>query len=645
MSKMADSIISQLGSPKRRRLLRGLVVAMSVGAVVCAAFCLNLFSGVQLQSTDFFFKAANLQQSGEMDEKIMVIGVDDKSLDQLGRFSTWTRSYYAELIDILAEAEARVVVFDILFSEPAQGDEQLAASIRDAGNVILPVVETSTLSNSTVIDEAGQTGSFRRPLAVFEDNALALGHANISPDVDGVARRVPLAITSVEGYEPALSLAAVAKYLRRPDVLESGVGDNELAFAGRSIPVGNNNEMLINYAGKSEDVTAVTFQIVSFADVLGGQISDESFTDKLVIVGATAIGFGDIFWTPMGQQMNGVEVHANAMHTILTDNFLRPAPSNLTIALILVLAFLCGLVALRLRVLWATLAAMSLCAVYFITAFTLFDNGLMLNMVYPPLTIVGTFVAVNLHNVAAERSQRKEINRTFGRYVSPSVVDKIVTALEEGELKLGGGAQEATVAFADVRGFTSLSERMMTEELVGVLNVHLSTVIKAVLKYDGMINKFGGDSVMAIWNAPTPCERHALLAVRAAMEVQKAVQELGAREKNMPEMKFGIGINTGKVVAGNMGSEARMEYSVIGDAVNTTARITGVTPGGRVWIGASTYELVKNDVIAKPLEPLVVKGKREPVIAYEVIDVCSEPLERYDGDMKQLGDSWVQEKY
>ncbi|RLC66327.1 MAG: hypothetical protein DRH97_06655, partial [Chloroflexi bacterium] len=355
-------------------------------------------------------------------------------------------------------------------------------------------------------------------------------------------------------------------------------------------------------------------------DALRGEIDPSVFHDKLVIVGATASALGDTFWTPTGQMMNGVEIHANAIHTILAGDFLRPAPFNVTIALIMVLALLCSLVVLRLRVLWATLLTFSICALYLLVAFTFFDKGIMLNLVYPPLAILGTFVGLTLFNITSERSEKKEMARTFGRYISPPVVDKILTALEKDELKLGGQQQEATVAFADVRGFTGISENMQPEELVRVLNIYLSTVIQAVLNHGGMVNKFGGDSVMAIWNAPTPCEEHALSATKAAIDIQRAVKELQEREAELPKMDFGIGINTGKVVAGNMGSEDRLEYSVVGDAVNIAARITSLAEASKVWISSDTYELVKDYIVAKPLEPLMVKGKREPIMAYEVTD-------------------------
>lgn len=611
-------------SQRRKRLLAGMAVAICVGGVVCLAFCLNLLWGVQLRGSDFLFKGGSLGQSGEPVEEIVVVGIDDKSLEELGQLP-WPRTYHADLIHVLAEAGARVIVFDMLFAEPAPGDEELAASLSDAGNVILPLVYTTGGHQSTGISESVEAGDFLRPLSVFEETAAALGHANVLPDDDGVVRKLPIAICSGDDCEPALGLAAVAEYLRRPEVFESPIENNRLPLAGRSIPLDSLNGMIINYvAGSADSGAPAGFQTVSYVDTARGDVDLRIFKDSIVVVGATASGIGDTFWTPTGRMMNGVDIHANTIHTILAGDFLQPAPSGLTIAWILTLTAACGLLALRLRVLWATLSAVSICCVYFLIAFGCFDRGMILNMVYPPLAVVGSFVGTNLYNVASERSEKREITRTFGRYTSPPVVDRILAALEKNELKLGGEQCQATVAFADIRGFTGMSEDLQAEELVGVLNSYLSIVIGAVLKYDGMVNKFGGDSVMAVWNVPTRCEDHAVRAIMAAIEAQRGIAALQQSDASLPKMDFGIGINTGEAVAGNLGSEKRSEYSVIGDCVNIAARLTDLAGGGKVWIGSDTFELVKDYVVATPLEPLLVKGKRDAVVAYEVVNMRQE---------------------
>jgi adenylate cyclase len=441
-------------------------------------------------------------------------------------------------------------------------------------------------------------------------------------------RRVPVVIGDGNDYEPSLALAVAAKYLRRPEVVESPSKNHVLPFAGRFIPVTDNNEMLINYL-VSPDSTGgiVNFQAVSFVDILNEETDITIFQDKIVLIGATASGLGDTFWTPMGMVKNGVEIHASAIHTILAGNFLRLTPSAITVALILTLALLCGLAVLYLRVLTASLLVAFLCIAYFLAAFFFFDNGILLNMLYPPLAIVGTFVGVNLSNVIYERSEKREITETFGRYISPQVAEKIMATMREGELELGGREYDVTVAFADVRGFTSIAENIPPEELVTILNVYLSAVIEAVLSYGGIINKFGGDSVMAIWNAPVECEGHALLAVKAAVSAQSAISELKEKGDSIAKMEFGIGINTGKAVAGIMGSEDRLEYSVVGDIVNTAARLASSTPGGKIWIGNRTFAEIEGHILAKPLKPLIVRGKRVPIQAYEVLDINSNKSE------------------
>jgi len=606
-------------SKRKKRFINGLLAAIAIGLAFCLISHFNLLHGIHLQSSDFLYRATDSNPGADPDQKIVIVAVDDESLDQLGRFSSWPRDFHAELINVLAEAGARLIVFDVLFSEPAPDDDELAATIKQAGNVILPMAGNLEAHQPAVTGETIALGSVIRPLKPFEESALAVGHANMIPDDDGIVRRVPLIIPNGEHYEPALALTAITKYLRRPQIIETTIKDNRFSLAGRSIPLDNANSMLINYDGSP--AAPLGFEAVSYADVLRNDISPDTFQDKIVLIGVTAIGFGDTFWTPMGRLMSGAELHANAMHTILTGNFLKPAPGSITILSILLLALLCGLAVLRLRVLWAILSTVFLGIVYVLTAFYSFDHGMMLDMLYPPLTLAGVFVGVNLYNVTSERLEKKEITRTFGRYVSPSVVEKILLALGEGELKLGGEERKITILFADARNFTGMAENMPPQELVKVLNLYLSVIIKATLKYDGMVNKFGGDSIMAIWNVPIECQEHAMLATKAAVSAQQALKELQENEINMPKMEFGIGVNTGSALAGNMGSTDRLEYSVIGDVVNTAARLADVTPGGRVWIGAGTFDLIKDYIGTIPLEPLSLKGKRETMCAYEVLAI------------------------
>ncbi len=607
-------------SKRKKRLFNGLMIAIIISLAFCLVFYFNLFHGIHLQSNDFLYRTAGSNTGADTDNKIVIVAIDDKSLEQLGNFSSWPRSFHAQLLAELEQTGARIIVFDILFSEPTSDDEGFATSIKQAGNVVLPFACNLEDSESDTAGEPISAGSVIRPLPVFEEVALALGFANMMPDEDGIVRGLPLVIKNGDAYEPALSLTAIAKYLRRPEIIESIPEDNYLSFAGRTIPLDNTNNMLINYAVGPE---STYFTTVSYADVLKGNVSPDIFQDKIVLIGATAFGLGDTFWTPLGRSMSGVELHAGAIDTILTGNYLKTSPAVVTMLTIIVLAFLCGLALLRMRVLWGILATLCFTIIYFLTAFLFFDYGTMLDLFYPPLAMAGTFIGITLYNVTSERHEKGEITRTFGQYVSPSIAKTILDAIDQGSLKLGGEERMVTILFADARNFTGISEKMDTQELVGVLNRYLSVIIKTTLQYDGMVNKFGGDSIMAVWNTPVECRGHALSATMAAIRTQQALKELPDRIKDLPRIEFGIGINTGIVVAGNMGSSDRLEYSVIGDAVNTASRLAGATPGGKVWVGSSTFDLIHDEVVARPLEPLSLRGKREAIQVYEVTDIQS----------------------
>jgi adenylate cyclase len=592
---------------KRKRLIEGLLTALIVSLICCLISYFQLFHTLNQQSTDLLYRGQDSNYSIDTAKKIVIVAIDDASLEELGRFSSWPRTTHTELVNTLDKNGARIIVFDILFSETSPDDEELAAAIKRAGNVILPYAGTT---------ESRQTGEVEiiGPLKLFEESALGTGHAYMVPDDDGVVRRLPLLIPHGDQYEASLALTAVTKYLRRPQVLDSRPDEKHVTTAGREIPL-QDYGMLINY---TDNPSSAGFETVSYASVLSGAVSPDIFKDKIVIIGVTALGFGDTYWTPMGQALSGVEIHAQAMYTILSGRFIKPASSSITYVSILIFALICGLATLRFRVVWSALSAVLLCVIYFLAVFYFFGQGLLLNMFYPPLSVVAVFLGVNLYNVTLERIEKGEIARTFGRYVSPSVATKIMNTVDEGSLKLGGEECPLTVLFADARNFTGFCEKTGPQVLVSTLNRYLSVIIEAILQSDGMVNKFGGDSVMAVWNTPIDCPEHSLSAIRAAVKAQKEISALQLNTPHLPKMEFGIGVNSGTAIVGNMGSLDRLEYSLIGDTVNTAARLAGVAPGGKIWIGAETFEYVKHQFEVIPLGPLALKGKGEPILAYEV---------------------------
>jgi adenylate cyclase len=256
---------------------------------------------------------------------------------------------------------------------------------------------------------------------------------------------------------------------------------------------------------------------------------------------------------------------------------------------------------------------------YLAISFVAFDRGHILNLVYPPLLLVITFIGSIVTMIFMEQSDKRFVKDLFGRYVSPQVANQILDLADAGNLQLGGEQREATIMFADIRGFTKMSEGMSPKDIVTMLNTYLSLVIERVLKNSGMVNKFAGDSIMAVWNAPQMQEGHARLAAKAACEIQQGMTKLQENDPELPKVQFGIGINSGQVVAGNVGSSGRTEYTVIGDAVNLASRICGATPGTEIWIGPETYRQIKECSDCAALELQTFKGKAELVAVYRLI--------------------------
>jgi adenylate cyclase len=228
---------------------------------------------------------------------------------------------------------------------------------------------------------------------------------------------------------------------------------------------------------------------------------------------------------------------------------------------------------------------------------------------------IGSILSV----VVIEQSDKRFVKELFGRYISPQVAREVVSKADVGELNLEGEQREVTVLFADIRNFTRISDSMAPNATVRMLNASLAVVMDAVIQNGGMVNKFGGDNVMAVWNAPQSQPKHARLAVKAAWEAQQNVDELRQIDPRLRPVQFGIGVNTGKAIAGSIGSMGRAEYTVIGDTINLASRYCGGAPGGQIWIGDTTYELVREDVEVKDLGPQEFKGKKEPVRVYQIL--------------------------
>ncbi|MEA3340653.1 MAG: adenylate/guanylate cyclase domain-containing protein [Chloroflexota bacterium] len=302
------------------------------------------------------------------------------------------------------------------------------------------------------------------------------------------------------------------------------------------------------------------------------------------------------------------------VNEFLKHRYLREQSLASDVGVIFGLVLLSGLILPRIRPLWGLLCSFSLVIVYWLAAFVAFDRGLVLDLLYPTAALALGHVAIAAGRIVAEQRRRSRVTDLFGRYVSPDVVREILSRSREAPLELGGEQREITVLFIDVRGFTTFSENLSPRRVVDVLNRHLACMAEVVLEHGGMVDKFTGDGLMALFGAPLPSRDHALRAVRAAVALQACAREVN----NDDALRYGIGIHTGEAVVGNVGSQRRLDYTAIGDTVNLSCRLESVAAPGQILVSRATYEQVRGEVQAREIGPISVKGRQEAVVVYEV---------------------------
>ncbi|MFQ5625460.1 MAG: CHASE2 domain-containing protein [Methyloligellaceae bacterium] len=465
-------------------------------------------------------------------------------------------------------------------------------------------------------------------ISILEDAATGRGMFTVLTDPDGLVRRVPVVVKAGGAMIPSLTADMLRVATRQTTyVIKAGeAGVQSVVLAGVEIPTDANAQLWLYYAPHDPK------RFVSAADVLSAKLPAKTFAGKLVLVGTSATGLFDVKTTPIDPVMPGVELHAQALENILSRSMLkRPGyviGAELCLALaagivFIILAPILG--ALTVAVLGAAIAALvSGLAWYLFT-----QQSILLDAAYPLISGLAVFLTMVFVNYAREEAQRRQIRSAFSQYISPDLVAQL--AKEPDRLVLGGETRELSILFSDVRGFTSISESYKDnpQELTSLLNRLLTPLSYAVQEYGGTIDKYMGDCIMAFWNAPLDDAAHALNSCATALRMMESLEQLNAereveaKEAGTPYLPLliGVGINTGECVVGNMGSDMRFDYSVLGDSVNLAARLEGqsATYGMPIILGSRTAGLVKEKFAVLKLDAIRVKGKREPEIVYALL--------------------------
>ena len=609
-----------------------LLISLCVVAIYKAQ--LEPFYSFSLHFNDLNFKYQKNRASNE----VVFIQIDEQSVNRFGRWP-WKRDVLAHAITKLDSSS--ILVLDMVFSEPTEEDSLLAKSLEKQNNSLcgfflrenssssLSDVQLDVISDSSLERLSTQLGKEK----VFVEGKEA--EINVEPilsscslfatfstlrDKDHLFRQYPLAFSFQGELYPSIGVQALRmKYredISRSEVEHFILADHELKTNARGFSI-------LNYYPYE------TYQSYSFLDLYEGKISAERLKDKIVILGITEIGVGDMRATPIGI-IPGPLIHATFISNVLNDELLYQSRY---------LDFCLLLLFLGLPLIWLLISSILTRALVYTLVYTLvfilakigfIYYNLYIDMFYPLFALIVLAISSEVLLYQDQEEQSKFIEGAFSSYLSPALLRKLMK--EPKSLSLGGEKRELTIFFSDIRSFTSISEMMDPQILIQFLNRYFTPMSDIVMKHHGMIDKYIGDAVMAFYNAPVDVEEHASWACRSSLEMMAKLEELNKEfvQEGLPRIDIGIGINTAEVIVGNMGSKKRFNYTVVGDGVNLASRIEGLNKiyGTNIIITEFTQDLLKGEFLTRPIEKVQVKGKKEEVLIYELLRDTAENRER-----------------
>ena len=625
---------------------------------------------------------------------VAIVDIDEQSLRTYGQWP-WPRTLIAKLINQLTALQSAAIAFDVIFAEPDRmspavaansfndlddetraklkslpsNDDVLAAAIRKS-RVVLGQAGIPARTDQGDVSSLPRTTMASRPpdprpflvtfpyllhnLPVLEKAAAGRGLLSVDPERDGIVRRVPIVILAGGEIVPSLSLETLRVALGAPAIrvvtdpaANAGLEGVQTIPPRLTIPTDSRGRVWVHFSPHERDI------YVSAKDVLEGTVVPDRIAGKLILVGTSAVGLFDNKTTPVDRSMPGVEIHAQLIEAALSNAILT-YPSY-AIGAELIVAFVVGIAivvtapmigALPLLILGAGVGA-GLAAI----SWTVFQQqNILIDVTFPLMSSFGVYAALVFVNYLREQVDRQRIRSAFGQYLSPTLVEQL--AQNPDKLVLGGEERTMTIMFSDVRGFTTISESFKDDPqgLTYLMNRLLTPMSNAIQARNGTIDKYMGDAIMAFWNAPLDDPNHEANACDAALDMLERLEALNAERKQEAEasgkpfipIKIGIGINTGRVTVGNMGSDMRFQYTVLGDSVNLASRIEGQTKsyGVPILIGARTAEAIKDKFAIVEIDFITVKGKSEPEVVYTVLGrkelAASSEFEGVRASMHQL---------
>ncbi len=604
--------------------IAGFLLAASGALTLLAG--LGALRGIDRAASDLWY-----QSRSASDGDIVLVGIDQRALEEIGPYQQWGREVIAQAIQTLNQSEdcrPAVIGVDVLFAGETdeESDRWLAQAAGEYGNV---VAACSAEIGSALVED-GDGGYRMDPFAVqsFDEPFEALkeaatqGHINAMLDTDGILRHHMLWLDLPDGRRvPSMALAAAnlsREYWGMEPVEQP--------------PTDGRGFWYVPFCGAPGDFD----QSISVADVLSQRIPADFFADRIVLIGPYAAGLQDSYLTSIdhARPMYGVEFQANAIQALLWGGYKWEAADGVQLAVLFVLLVLGAFVFWRGRVAVSTWLWIALCGGWLLLCKALYSQGLVLHVLWVPVGATILYAACLAVNYVQAARERRLVREKFNHYVAPEIVDEI---LKQGTnfqalLEAGGKKTSVAVLFVDVRGFTTMSERLDDpEKVVPILNRYLTLIAQCILDNGGTLDKFIGDAAMAFWGAPVPQEDYVMNAVRAAADMAKGSEVLARELKREfgQSVSFGIGVHVGEAVVGNMGSPKHMDYTAIGDTVNTAARLEANAPGGTIYISRAVADCLGGRIAATSLGDAVkLKGKTE---GFEVLTLDKILDQRQEG--------------
>ncbi|MCD4796839.1 MAG: adenylate/guanylate cyclase domain-containing protein [Candidatus Cloacimonetes bacterium] len=636
-------------------------VAAVLTVLVFLVCSISFIQETEYKFLDSRFKLNPVPQKA--DTNIVIIAIDDYSLDffsENGISWPWPRSFYGYTVDYFTSAGARSIIFDMQFYEPdidreetyaEETDGMFANAIENNGNVYLG---TQLLLDSTYIhpelikfsiplkekEKLYKYNGVRAPIDPFIQAARSIGIINSSPDGDGVVRRVSMLYRLNENIFPQMGFCVWLNQQDKTGKIKKS--DRKIKINEIEIPVDKSGKYLLNWYG-IEPFTTYPFRavIASASAVASGSepiLPLETFKDKHIIIGATAAGLMDLKTNPYSKVMPGMEIWATALSNFLNQDFIRVVPGWMNFLITFLVIFLILFSVTNLKPRKATILVLLILFFIVVMNFILWKNNrILLNFTMQFIGFIISYLLVNILSYLLEGKSKREIRKIFTRYLHADVISQLED--DPNQIQLGGEEIDATVLYTDIYNFTTLSESKKPKELVEDLNKYFEKLVEMVFNNSGLLDKYTGDGIMALFGAPISRPDHAILACKSAFAHKKYCEDLMRKEKLSPDEKLHlqtrIGINSGLFVAGNIGSEKRMDYTAIGDTVNLAARLEGVNKiyQTNIIMSESTYNHIKEIFLCRELDSLRVKGKTKPTRIFELIA-------EYDG--KAIPD-WIEE--